>query len=69
MVRDSVVNAKDRKGGDFSNRRGGGACRFSARLQKPVKEFRMIVDRPFFALIRHDLSRTILFMGWIDDPQ
>jgi serine protease inhibitor len=29
----------------------------------------MIVNRPFFVAIRDELTGTILFMGWIGDPQ
>lgn len=41
----------------------------SAMSRKPPKEFEMIVDHPFFALIRDESTKTILFMGWIGDPQ
>lgn len=37
--------------------------------QKPPKQFQMIVDHPFFAVIRDERTKTILFMGWISDPQ
>ena len=37
--------------------------------QKPPKQFQMIVDHPFFAVIRDERTKTILFMGWIGDPQ
>lgn len=41
----------------------------SALHQKPPQEFQMIVDHPFFAVIRDERTKTILFMGWIRDPQ
>ena len=41
----------------------------SPPLLKPPKRFQMIVDHPFFAVIRDERSKTILFMGWICDPQ
>jgi serpin B len=41
----------------------------SAMPRKPPKRFMMIVDHPFFALIRDESTKTILFMGWIGDPQ
>jgi serine protease inhibitor len=37
--------------------------------QTPPKRFQMIVDHPFFALIRAERTGTILFMGWICDSQ
>jgi len=41
----------------------------SAMPRKPPKTFKMFVDHPFFALIRDESTKTILFMGWIGDPQ
>jgi serine protease inhibitor len=41
---------------------------FSAMYQKPPKQFQMIVDHPFFALVRDEQTKTILFMGWIANP-
>ena len=35
----------------------------------PEPRFHMIVDRPFLLAIRHEATATILFMGWISDPQ
>jgi serine protease inhibitor len=35
----------------------------------PPREFQMIVDRPFFVVIRDEATATILFMGWVSDPQ
>jgi len=36
---------------------------------RPPRTFRMIVDRPFFLAIYDASTGTILFMGWIGDPQ
>ena len=36
--------------------------------QTPPVPFTMIVDRPFFVAIRDDRSRTILFMGAVNNP-
>jgi serpin B len=41
----------------------------SARRPKPERRFSLVVDRPFLVLIRDDGTKTILFMGWIADPQ
>jgi serine protease inhibitor len=41
----------------------------SALPRKPPRTFSMIVDRPFLAVIRDEATKTILFMGWIADPQ
>ena len=35
----------------------------------PPPQFRMIVDHPFFVVIREDLTGAILFMGAIGDPR
>ena len=35
----------------------------------PEPRFQMIVDRPFFLAIGDEATATILFMGWISDPQ
>jgi serine protease inhibitor len=43
--------------------------RGSAMNQKPPELFHMIVDRPFLMLIRDDKTRSVLFMGWINDPR
>jgi serine protease inhibitor len=40
----------------------------SARNQRPPRHFQMIVDRPFFVVIRDETSGTTLFMGWVGDP-
>ena len=40
----------------------------SARPTKPPRTFEMIVDRPFFFAICDDQTRSILFMGSIEDP-
>jgi serine protease inhibitor len=34
----------------------------------PQRRFTMIVDRPFFFAIRDDQSRTLLFMGVVNNP-
>jgi serine protease inhibitor len=39
------------------------------RSVRPPREFEMIVDRPFFIAIRDEATGTILFIGWIGDPQ
>jgi len=41
----------------------------SAMNQRPPKLFHMIVDRPFLIVIRDDKTRSLLFMGWINDPR
>ena len=40
----------------------------SARRTEP-RRFRMILDRPFFFVIRDDHSNMILFMGAVNDPR
>jgi serpin B len=45
-----------------------GQC-MSAGNQRPQRQFRMIVDRPFFVVIRDETTGTILFMGWVGDPE
>ena len=35
---------------------------------KPCRTFNMIVDRPFFFAIRDDDTKTILFMGAVEEP-
>ena len=40
----------------------------SARIERPPRRFQMIVDHPFFVVIRDETSETILFMGWVGDP-
>ena len=40
----------------------------SAGNQRPPRLFQMIVDHPFFVVIRDETSETILFMGWVGDP-
>jgi serine protease inhibitor len=43
---------------------------FSAVHPSPQpRRFEMIVNRPFFVVIRDGTSGTILFMGWIGNPQ
>jgi serine protease inhibitor len=40
-----------------------------SRFVRPTRQFEMIVNRPFFVAIRDETTGTILFMGWIGDPQ
>ncbi len=40
----------------------------SARPPKPARTFAMIVDRPFFFAIRDDETKSILFMGSVEEP-
>jgi serine protease inhibitor len=40
----------------------------AARNARPPRQFQMIVDRPFFVVIRDEAAGTILFMGWVGDP-
>jgi serine protease inhibitor len=42
---------------------------FSSRNQRPPRHFQMIVDRPWLVVIRDETSGTILFMGWVGDPE
>lgn len=42
---------------------------FMSMPRKPPRTFTMIVNRPFLAVIRDLATGTILFMGWIADPQ
>lgn len=37
--------------------------------EAPVPRFRMVVNRPFFVAIYDASTGTVLFMGWIGDPQ
>jgi serine protease inhibitor len=41
----------------------------SEKYSKPPRTFEMIVDRPFFFAIRDDLTKTILFMGSVEEPE
>ena len=40
----------------------------SPQRSKPPRTFQMILDRPFFFVIRDDHSNMILFMGAVNDP-
>ena len=40
----------------------------AARFNRTPRLFQMIVDRPFFVVIRDETTGTILFMGWVGDP-
>jgi serpin B len=40
----------------------------SAMPPKPKRTFQMIVDRPFFFAIRDDYTKSILFMGSVEQP-
>jgi serine protease inhibitor len=43
---------------------------FSAMLPaRPPQRFEMIVDHPFLVVIREEATGTILFMGWVGDPE
>jgi len=37
--------------------------------RKPERLFTMVMNRPFFLAICDDKTRSILFLGWIGDPQ
>ena len=41
----------------------------SSMLQSQPRRFQMILDRPFFFVIRDDHSNVILFMGAVNDPR
>jgi len=41
----------------------------SASIKRPPRHFKMIIDRPFFVVIRDETTGTILFMGWVGDPE
>jgi serine protease inhibitor len=43
-------------------------CSSSASIKRTPRLFQMIVDRPFFVVIRDEATGTILFMGWVGDP-
>jgi serine protease inhibitor len=36
---------------------------------KPERFFTMVMNRPFFLAICDNKTRSILFLGWIGDPQ
>jgi len=44
------------------------ACFSSEQIQKPPRTFRMVVDRPFFFAITENRTRSILFMGSVEQP-
>jgi serine protease inhibitor len=41
----------------------------SAGNRKPERLFTTVMNRPFFLAICDDKTRSILFRGWIGDPQ
>jgi serpin B len=41
---------------------------FTTSVAQPRKSFRMIIDHPFFCVIRDNKTGTLLFMGSITDP-
>jgi len=41
---------------------------FGAAMERPLKSFEMIVDRPFLFVITDTQSQAILFMGIVNDP-
>lgn len=41
----------------------------SAKWTPPTRRFQMNVDRPFLAAIRDEQTGTVLFMGWVEDPE
>lgn len=44
-------------------------CESSALGSKPRRRFQMILDRPFFFVVRDDHSNMILFMGAVNNPR
>jgi len=42
---------------------------FFSSEYRPKRQFRMILDRPFFLVIHDERTGTILFMGWVGDPE
>jgi serine protease inhibitor len=45
------------------------ACLGSSASKRPPRHFEMVIDRPFFVVIRDETTGTILFMGWVGDPR
>ena len=41
----------------------------SANIKRPPHHFKMIMDRPFFVVIRDETTGTILFIGRVGDPE